>query len=109
MWRFCFAFDGMQLVGFDTLWSFGAGFARVAFPFAAGVAIFRFGLYRGSRVPLWLPLNAFSLLLLFPMGSQALTDAVIAVIASAAEMRLYDDPLRKLLTVSTGGSTSLLR
>jgi peptidoglycan/LPS O-acetylase OafA/YrhL len=80
----CYAFDGMQLVGFDGWWSFAAGFVRVTFPFAAGVAIFRLGLHRRSGVPTWLPLIALPALLLFPIASQALADAVIAVVCLPA-------------------------
>jgi peptidoglycan/LPS O-acetylase OafA/YrhL len=76
----CYAFDGMQLVGFDNWWSFAAGFVRVAFPFAAGIAIFRFGLHRRDRVPTWLPLVALPALLLFPIASQATADAIIVLV-----------------------------
>ncbi|MEA1085951.1 acyltransferase [Sphingomonas sp. CD22] len=80
----CYAFDGMQLVGFDTWWSFAAGFVRVTFPFAAGVAIFRLGLHRRSGVPTWLPLIALPALLLVPIASQAIADAVIALVCLPA-------------------------
>jgi peptidoglycan/LPS O-acetylase OafA/YrhL len=80
----CYMFNGMQFVGFDSWLSFAAGLVRVAFPFAAGVVIFRLGLHRRSGVPAWLPLLALPGLLLFPIGSQAITDAVIAMVCLPA-------------------------
>ena len=80
----CYRFDGMQFVGFASWWSFAAGLVRVAFPFAAGVVIFRLGWYRRSVVPTWLPLIALPALLLLPIGSQAVTDAVIAMVCLPA-------------------------
>lgn len=80
----CYMFNGMQFVGFDSWLSFAAGLVRVAFPFAAGVVIFRLGLHRRSGVPTWLPLLALPGLLLFPIGSQAITDAVIAMVCLPA-------------------------
>ena len=80
----CVSFDGMQLVGFDTWASFAAGLVRVAFPFAAGVLIFRLGLHQGGGIPAWLPLIALPALLLVPLGSPAITDAVIALVCLPA-------------------------
>lgn len=73
-------FNGMQLVGFDTWASFTAGLARVAFPFAAGVFIFRVRWYRHGGVPTWVPLLVLPALLLVPIGSPAITDALITIL-----------------------------
>lgn len=74
-----YTFDGMQTVGFDSWYSLAAGFIRVGYPFAAGVVIFRLGLYCGMGVPTFLPLLALPALLLLPIGSRAIADAVIAM------------------------------
>lgn len=80
----CVMFDGMQLVGFDAWPSFGAGLVRVTFPFAAGVFIFRLGLHQRGGIPVWLPVIALPALLLFPLGSPVIADAVIAVLCLPA-------------------------
>jgi len=46
-----YVFGGLQRVGFHNFGSFAAGFVRVAYPFAAGVFIFRLGFHNRSRIP----------------------------------------------------------
>lgn len=74
-------FDGLQHVGYDDLASFLAGFARVCYPFIAGVAIFNLKLYRLKwRISTVAILIMLTTLLLWPYYMNAYYDLACVLI-----------------------------